>query len=531
MKAVVIRFIISIALFQISDFSFSQPVSIIDQKLLGGSLEDKLKQLDISLLPDLIAAGQTQSIDGNLSANHGSSDQWIISVDGNMNPGISQNYGGPGFDEISKIEVLTGGYAIAGSNSGIAGVITCVTNTSRNAHFAETDLNGNVTNQFCIGGSGDDQGIVIRKDPVTGEYLFAGNTTSSNDGDFTGLINQGFSDIYVGKLNSAFGLISLDLIGSSGYDFVRDLIRGNNGNWYMSVETNANDGSFTGTTNYGSDDILLLELNSNFGILNKYRFGGSNTDHTYNMRKGAGNSLLISGGSWSTNFAGCTSNSLNAFVMKVGYNGNLFWNTCIEGSGNDLAWSAIASQFGSYIYATGETGSFDLDFSQMYGVLDGFIAALNETDGSLIWTKNYGGSEMDMGLDIIELPNGNLMTLNFTHSADHDVSGTPYGMGDAWLVKFDNQTGIITQKQSYRNFSVHPNPVIDLLTIKALNNHGKVQAEIIDRTGRTVLCETIFSNSVKSEQQLSLKFLADGLYNLVLKTDNTVDHFNLSVIR
>lgn len=387
----------------------AQNFNIVSHHCFGGSSDDLLTGMIVRNPGEIYAVGSSFSSNGNLSVNHGLSDGWMIKTNQSYLVDWSESSGGANYDEINNMVVLAGGMVAAYGTGSTAGAINCTTSSDRDSYITVFNSSGTIVNEACIGGNQDDFGMDIIEDPfspVGRGFVLTGHTRSSGTGAFSGLTNMGNLDIFVARTDSSFNIITVRLIQSSGFDLARFIRPLQNGNFLLVGETDGSNGDMSGIVPNGSDDIIVFELNgSDLSNVNKWRFGGVNAEHAYGLYMDA-TDFVITGSSWSPNFAGCSHNSLNGFMMKANYNGNMQWNTCIEGSGDDVVRKGIRSVSGNWFYGVGHSTSADLQFQSNAGGTDAFVAAVNYQTGNWNSTFSYGGTLNDEGYDIAELPSG-----------------------------------------------------------------------------------------------------------------------------
>lgn len=134
------------------------------------------------------------------------------------------------------------------------------------------------------------------------------------------------------------------------------------------------------------------------------------------------------------------------------------WANQIAGNQVDRGQSIVTDNQG-YIYTTGafeDTTDFDPGIGVVNliskGVSDIFVSK-SAADGSLIWVKQMGGSQHDIGYSICIDQKGYVyVTGSFMTTADFNMSSgtstlTSYGKGDAFISKLDNLGNLIWVKQ------------------------------------------------------------------------------------
>jgi hypothetical protein len=114
---------------------------------------------------------------------------------------------------------------------------------------------------------------------------------------------------------------------------------------------------------------------------------------------------------------------------------NLLWQTCLGGTGYDVAFNAQATPDGGYIVG-GYTNSNNGNVAGNHGNSDAWIVKLS-SNGSLDWQKCIGGSSSDNAFDILKTNDGGYILVGYTSSNDGDVSGNQ-GQFDAWLIKLSS---------------------------------------------------------------------------------------------
>ncbi|MCB0698911.1 MAG: T9SS type A sorting domain-containing protein [Chitinophagaceae bacterium] len=131
-------------------------------------------------------------------------------------------------------------------------------------------------------------------------------------------------------------------------------------------------------------------------------------------------------------------------IMNLDANGNLVYSKRYGGSDLDEPRRIRQTKDGGYIIV-GYTKSIDGDVKNNHGKSDVWIVK-TKSNLDLEWTKTYGGSDADAGSDIIECMEGGYIIAGGTGSIDGDVKGihiSPFTQkGDAWVVKIDD-TGTI----------------------------------------------------------------------------------------
>jgi hypothetical protein len=182
--------------------------------------------------------------------------------------------------------------------------------------------------------------------------------------------------------------------------------------------------------------------------------GGSSNDQGLGIAvDGAGNAY-VTGSTISSNFpissvpaqlkrAGVT----DAFVTKLGPNGTLVYSTFLGGSGDD-AGNAIAVDGAGNAYVAGTTNSTNFPVvgafqSTLRGGNDAFVAKLDPSGGTLVYSTYLGSNTDDFGNGIAVDGLGNAYVTGSTASAGFPNNGAVTCLGtkrtgdDAFVAKLD----------------------------------------------------------------------------------------------
>jgi hypothetical protein len=161
--------------------AYSQAPEIEWTHSYGGSGTDKA--LSVIQLEDgsYMLLGYSNSDDGDVLANYGDDDLWLLKIDSIGNVIWSKNYGGSEEDNSDKIiSTSDNGFLIAGSTSSYDYDITFM-HGDEDIWIIKIDSLGNIEWQKCYGGSGSENMSNIVKSS-DGNFLVLGKTTST-DGD------------------------------------------------------------------------------------------------------------------------------------------------------------------------------------------------------------------------------------------------------------------------------------------------------------------------------------------------------------
>jgi gliding motility-associated-like protein len=188
-------------------------------------------------------------------------------------------------------------------------------------------------------------------------------------------------------------------------------------------------GYFKGTAQFGSlsvssttanaTDIFLVKYDSTGTPLWARKAGGAGTDYGYGIAVDSGGNAFITGQYGSTaTFGTLTIDAVggnDAFIAKYNSSGTVQWVNRIAGTSEEYGYGVDVDRFGN-IYATGffngnctfstQSGSSSYLPGVTLNRSEVYIARYNNS-GVLLWVRGFGGSNTDVGYDIVPDDSGN----------------------------------------------------------------------------------------------------------------------------
>jgi hypothetical protein len=252
-------------------------------------------------------------------------------------------------------------YAADGSQTWIKQVQTLATNQS---NAVSVDASGNV----YIGGS------------VSGGVIGAGQAS------------QGNGDAYLAKFDSKGKLLSESQFGTSGADSVAATATGSDGSLYVASTQNGH----AIVSKYAGGDITYAPTwTQDLGSLAAGgSIGGLAVSNGQVYLSGAtSNANLTSGGT--ATIAAPASGGIDAFVATLTDNGSSATantTTYVGTAGTDTAGNVTVASDGTVYLSGSTTGTFAGAQRSVANVTNAFATALN-TDGTVKWTKQFGGAD------------------------------------------------------------------------------------------------------------------------------------------
>lgn len=486
----------------------AQP-SIEWKKTFGGSYWDIF--LDVHQTSDggYIAVGATESINGDVSGNHGSSDVWVVKMSSTGGIQWKKALGGTGYDAGSAIvETKDGGFILMGFSDSHNGQVS---GNHGNYDFWVVKLSnlGAIEWQKSLGGSMLEYGFGIQQTNDNG-YILIGYSIS-NDGDVSG--NHGLGDIWVVKLSNLGVLQWQKTLGGSNDEGAACIKQTSDGGYILAGSTLSDDGDVVGQ--HGGGDIWLVKL-SEFGDIQWQKtYGGSKEealDQTPSaLQITADSGYILSGRSYSDDGDVSGGHGVaDAWIVKLSQEGNLQWQKTLGGSKEDVSLSIQQTQDGGFITA-GITGSFNGDVTGNHGEFDYWVIKLSSS-GEKQWQKALGGTKTDYAYSILQSNDGGYLVSGLTESINGDVTGN-HGGYDAWVVKLNPVSVDVEEAWPTEIVTLFPNPANQMVYVSIAPEEIMMSISISDLQGQQISQQTIQNGG-----GLEVSSLPNGMYSIVATT-------------
>lgn len=169
---------------------------LIWEKSFGGDEIDEARAITKSADGNYIIAGDTRSMDQDISNNKGAADLWLIKISPQGELLWEKTIGGSNFDVARAIvKTQDNGFLLAGSSR--SSDVDVETNNGQNdAWVLKVDSDGNLEWETTVGGSNIDFAYGVAE--LNDKTVVAVGDASSSDGDLTE--NKGFTDLLVIKI-------------------------------------------------------------------------------------------------------------------------------------------------------------------------------------------------------------------------------------------------------------------------------------------------------------------------------------------
>ena len=274
------------------------------------------------------------------------------------------------------------------------------------------------------------------KQTVDGGYIVAG-TSESNDGNVGG--NNGGFDYWIVKLAVNGSLVWETNLGGSGDDFARSIQQTIDGGYIVAGFSGSDDGDVGG--NNGHLDYWIVKLSTNGNLVWETNLGGSESDYASSIQQTIDGGYIVGGVSLSDDGDVSGNNGdFDYWIVKLDTNGSLVWETNLGGSGHDVYSSIQQTADSGYIVA-GDSESNDGDVGGNNGLDDYWIVKL-AANGSMVWETNLGGSDRDLANSTQQTIDGGYIVAGSSLSNDGDVGGNNGG-SDFWITKLDSNGSLV----------------------------------------------------------------------------------------
>lgn len=394
--------------------------------IFGGNAADEAKDLAINPTGTALFFGaRSSSSDGDVPANAGGSDFWIIKRDLDGTTLWNKTFGGAGNDELQTLLPHTDGGVLAfgttrtdqgvfGDLQGLAGGWLMRTNTS-----------GTLIDGKIFGGN-------ITELAVDAVRHVSGNVTMAMESGSTilnGQSNSGLLDVWIVNVNANLATQWTSLLGGSGTDVPNALIADVDNNVYVAATSDSNLPGLD--TNKGGKDIWIIKISPTGQTLWQKSFGGAEDEVATDIIFHPDGFVYVFAHSLSNDGDFDSNSGVNdIWMIKLdATDGELIAKYRFGGTANDF--NAHADLFGPteiIITATSTSSNGDLTGNKGFGDVWIFTS---DTEGNIQTQMNYGGSLNDLAIDVL-VHDSIFHFLSSTLSTDKNVPFNSFSQQDMW---------------------------------------------------------------------------------------------------
>ena len=418
-----------------SSLSFGQ-FDLERSVIYGGNATDEAK--DIAINPAktfMFFGGRSYSTDGDLTANSGGSDFWIMKRNLDGTPIWSKNYGGLSNDDLVSIMPHPDGGVLAfgttHTNQGAFGTI----NGLAGGWLMRTNPAGNIIDGKIFGGQITETAIEAFRafDGDVTMILQAGSTT------LNGQTNNGVLDVWVVHTDVNFNILWSNLLGGTDSDVPVALTQDENGNIYIAAQTKSN---LNGQNpNHGEFDAWIMKLNPDGQVAWQKTFGGTDDDIPNDIIVHPDGFVYVTVQSLSADEDFDVNSGINdLWLLKLNEtNGNLIDKRRYGGTGNEFNGKLEFNKENDHVLIAVTTTSTNGDLTGNKGLSDVWIIE-TDLDGNITQQMNYGGSINDLSADILTVDTV-FHVLNSTFSNDKNVPFNTFAQQDMWYFTLNTNPG------------------------------------------------------------------------------------------
>ncbi len=230
------------------------------QKSYGGASSESGESIQQTSDGGHIVAGWSFSQNGDVTGNHGSVDHWVIKLTDSGNIEWEKTLGGLGADWAWAVQQTSdGGYIVAGDSNNKSGDVTANFG-SVDYWVVKLYSSGLIDWQKSFGGGLGESPKSIQQ-TTDGGYIITG-FSASNDGNVTG--NHGESDYWVVKITATGSLEWQKSLGGTDAELYAYALQVSNDDYIVARTTFSNDGDVT--VNNGASDIWIVQLTPFLGV-------------------------------------------------------------------------------------------------------------------------------------------------------------------------------------------------------------------------------------------------------------------------
>ena len=416
--------------------AFTQP-ALTWEKSYGGSWYETGYSVDETTDGGIVVAGFNWSTDGDVVGHHGSvsePDGWVLKLDADGDTIWTRSLGGTRGEYANMIrETSDLGFIVAGQAKSIDGDVWDHHGQVwyYDVWLVKLDANGDTMWTKSYGGTDDDYAYAIDED-VNGGFMVGGTSISTDEDVWDN--NGGSFDFWIVKTNSMGDSVWTRSFGGTGSDYCEGIKATDDGGCIAVGWTYSTDGDVTG--NHGGRDAWVIKVDSSGNLEWQKALGGSNWDYAHNVAIASDGNYIIGGTSDSQDGDVWDNNGwYDYWLVKLNTTGDTLWTRSYGGTGDDYLRSMQKTCDDGYIMV-GSSYSDDGMVSGHHGSTDSLDAWMVKVDemGNLEWEMSYGGTNPDMFYGVMQTSDGFYIATGYAKSTDGDVTSNN-GFNDLWITK------------------------------------------------------------------------------------------------
>jgi hypothetical protein len=418
----------------------------------------------------------------------------------------------------------------------IGGTISEPYPNTYNLWVAKIDTLGNIIWERILGNNigilgGDQYGEATADGGV-----IATAQIDSKGGDITHW--HGGYDGWVIKLDSLGNTQWDQSIGSSQFEFINGIIQTSDGGYLAGLYgTPSGIGGNVDCVVFSdpdSPDAIVFKMDS-LGNHEWHKcYGGTRHDGIVRLLETEGGYLLAGFGSstdgdlegcgWHEGWHNSRMPTLDVWLMKIDFAGNIIWQKCYGGSGSDSPVRIFQTSDGGFIVFSNTT-SFDGDVvgNPSAGPTNPSIWIFKvDNIGNLLWQQCIGGASSERVHGVAKLSDSKYVVageMYFSPSGDVNCSNFVSGSRQNYWVFGISDTTVNVQEipLTELNFRIYPNPANSFIYIESNELKNKHKIGMLNLLGETILEKEI--NFTRT--YVDITSLPQGVY--ILKIMNSMN--------
>ena len=251
----------------------------------GSSIGEEVRDAILMRDNGLLLMCRIGSTGGDVTTFYGQMDIWFCRIDSSGNILWQKTFGNAGLDNAIKIKLTSRNTVLMiGCHDASGGMIDCPEPYQNHPDVWLIEIgieNGEMLNQWCYGGTFDDQGQDVIE--VDDGYVFAAST-NSNNGDVNGFHGvagiNGRYDFWIVKIDFFGNIVWQKCLGGNSDEYPVYLTETEDKGIIVIGNTSSFDGDVTGNHSLYDFyyDIWVTKLDSSGNFLWGHCFGGAGTE-------------------------------------------------------------------------------------------------------------------------------------------------------------------------------------------------------------------------------------------------------------
>lgn len=328
--------------------------------------------------------------DNPVNNNGGSSRDW------------QKTFGGSGDDYGYSVAITDDyGYIIAGATNSSG-------SDANDMYLIRTNVSGDTLWTQTIGGPGNEAGISVAPTD-DGGFIVVGYTDS---------YGAGGKDVYLVRTDSAGDTLWTRTYGGASDDIGTKVIPTPDGGYIISGSTES--------SGAGGVDVYLIKTDASGNITWERTYGGPQDDSGESLALADNGDFIVAG--YTSSFG---SGPFDMYLVRANAVGDTVWTRTYGGGGWDYGHAIAATTYGGFVIA-GRTDWFG-------NGPDIYLVKIDDA-GDTLWTRSYGGANIDRGYTVAATYEGGCFVAGFTMS-------TGSGFADLYVVKVDINGATIATRQ------------------------------------------------------------------------------------